>query len=222
MQELASRRDWVGPGATSDAPSARPDTATHGAAEQPDVNGVAPDQPACVVCREPVPEEFFTWPGCSVAHRLHYTCLSGMLSSLPGWPAQQPSQSEIAGVVRACVRDGHPGEANAVVPHLDCPVCHAQWTDPVAIAVAAAALPEWPNRVRAGQAPAANNNSADQPRRPALPSVFCERGREEMGWTTYRQSVPDPAALGGRRPGPWAGEFHCAARACGGTHRTPA
>lgn len=75
----------------------------------------------------------------------------------------------------------------------------------------------WPSRA---EQPAGTAAPAEQrgPPRPALPSVFCGDALEEMDWTTFRQSVRDPNALGGRRPGRWMGEFHCTARQCGGMH----
>ncbi len=75
---------------------------------------------------------------------------------------------------------------------------------------------EWPVRQQHAPGQRASTEQQGLPR-PALPSVFCRRGFEEMAWTTFRQSVPDPTVLGGRRPGPWRGEFHCSVGACGGT-----
>ena len=162
----------------------------------------------CGACLLELPGEHFTWPGCQEPHRLHVSCLSGMLASLPRWPRVPPVEPELQEAICECLRAAHPNDPRDTLPHLDCPLCRQRWTDVPAICAAACALPRWPGtEAGAAQPQPGPSDQQQRPTRPPVAMVVCGGlEQREMEWPTFRISNT------------WFGEWQCRSEICAGTH----
>ncbi len=162
----------------------------------------------CGACLLELPSEHFTWPGCQEPHRLHVSCLSGMLASLPRWPRVPPVEPELQEAICESLRAAHPNDPRDTLPHLDCPLCRQRWTDVPAICAAACALPRWPGtEAGAAQPQPGPSDQQQRPTRPPVAMVVCGGlEQREMEWSTFQISNT------------WFGEWQCRSEICARTH----